>query len=703
MAGTTLEYKTDFQDVLAKRSDIFIAVGVVMILAVMLFPMPPTFIDFLLVVNFMLAFIILLSPIYLKRPSDFSVFPGLLLVVTLFRLSLNVATTRLILGDGYAGHIVSAFGGFMIRGNYVVGLIVFLILFIINFKVIVAGSGRVAEVAARFTLDAMPGKQMAVDADLNNGIITDAEANRRRDEIRRDGDFYGAMDGAAKFVKGDATAGLIIMVINILGGIIIGKLQRGMDFITAIQTYTILTVGAGLVSQLPSLLISSATGIIVTRSGTRADLGEEVVTQLLNEPKALYVAASVLVLFGFFPGMPWYFFIPMGLGLGVLARYLRQSMKTREEEEEKQAKMPPPPPEAGPPDMHEYLQVDPLELEIGYSLISLVDDKQKGDILDRVTSLRKQIALEVGILVPPIRIRDNISLVPNQYVIKIRGEQIAAGECLVNHFLALDPGTVEKPIKGIPTREPAFGLPSLWITEDKREIAEMHGYTVIEPAAMIATHLSEVIKNNADRIITRQDVQNLLNNLKKDNEAVVTELVPNQLSLGNVEQVLRNLLHEGVPVRDMISILETLADYAPFTRDVDTLTEYVRYSLARTIARKFQASDGSVYGITLSPQLEQLLSDVLNQNKQKKLNVSVPPEVVNNLYHDVEKAVAKMNELGLQPVVMVSPAIRGYMKKLIEPAIPTLPVISFNEIPAHIPIQSKVTLQLKMQRAASEG
>ncbi|MCD4829320.1 MAG: flagellar biosynthesis protein FlhA [Candidatus Cloacimonetes bacterium] len=696
------DYKTDFQAKLAKRSDIFIAIGIISILVVMLFPMHPTVIDLLLVFNFMLAFIILLAPIYLKRPSDFSVFPGLLLVVTLFRLAMNVATTRLILGEADAGHIIRAFGTFMIRGNYIVGLIVFLILFIINFKVIVAGSGRVAEVAARFTLDAMPGKQMAVDADLNNGVISEDEAKARREEIRRDGDFYGAMDGAAKFVKGDALAGIIIMVLNILGGILIGMVQRKMGFVQAVQTYTILTVGDGLVAQIPSLLISSATGIIVTRAGTKADLGEEVVTQLLNEPKALFVASGVIFLFGLFPGMPWYFFMPMGAGLATLAWYLQRSIRDRQQQEEAELAAPPEP-ESGPPDIREYLQVDPLELEIGYSLISLVDENEKGDILDRVTSLRKQTALDVGILVPPIRIRDNISLVPNQYVIKIRGEQIAVGECLVNHYLAIDPGSVEKPIKGIKTREPAFGLPALWITEDKRDIAEMHGYTIIEPAAMIATHLSEVIKQNAGIIITRQDVQNLLDNIKKDNEAVVSELVPGLLSLGNVEQVLKNLLREGVAVRDMITILETLADYAPFTRDVETLTEYVRYALARTIAKKFTASDGTVYGVTLSPQFEQLISDVVNQGKQKKLNVSVPPDVVNNLYIDLEKAVSQMNELGLQPVVMVSPAIRGYMKKLIEPAIPSLPIISFNEIPSHIPIQSKVTLQLKMPRAASES
>ncbi len=693
-----VDTKSQLQAALARKSDIMVGAGIVLILLVMMVPMPKLLIDILLVFNFMMAFIILLAPIYILRPSEFSVFPGLLLVITLFRLSLNVATTRLILGEADAGAIINAFGSFLIRGNYIVGLIIFLILFIINFKVITAGSSRVAEVAARFTLDAMPGKQMAVDADLNNGIITEAEARKMRDDIRRDGDFYGAMDGAAKFVKGDATAGLIITCLNIIGGIIIGMVQMKMPLVKALQTYTILTVGDGLVAQIPAILISSATGIIVTRAGTKSDLGEELITQVFNEPKALYVSATVVVLFGFVPGMPWYLFGPMGLGLGLFSWFLQRSMKAKEAEdeiiEEEVVEEP-----QGPPDMSEYLQVDALELEIGYSLISLVDENQKGDLLDRITSLRKQIALEIGIIVPPIRVRDNISLVPNQYLIKIRGEQVAAGDCLVNHFLALDPGTVEKPIKGIETREPAFGLPAIWISEDKKDIAEMHGYTVIEPAAMIATHISEVVKSSADQIITRQDVQKLLDNVKKDNEAVVSELVPGMLSVGAVEQVLKNLLHEGVPIRDMITILETLADYAPFVKDIESLTEYVRYALARTIARKFIASDGTVYGITLSPQLEQLVTDVVQRNKQKPGQVSIPPNIVNSIYDDLAEAVKQMNRTGLQPVLMVAPVIRRYVKRLIEPAIATLPVISFNEIPTHIPLQSRIQVDIDPKAA----
>ncbi|MEA1972932.1 MAG: flagellar biosynthesis protein FlhA, partial [Candidatus Cloacimonadota bacterium] len=554
---------------IGKSSDILIGVGIITILVVMLMPMPTPIIDFLLTINFLLAFVIVLVPIYIGSPSEFTVFPGLLLVVTLFRLSLNVATTRLILGEAQAGRVIEVFGAFTIRGNYIVGIIIFLILILINFMVITKGSGRVAEVTARFTLDAMPGKQMAIDADLNNGVISEKEAEEKRDAIRREADFYGAMDGASKFVKGDAVAGLIITFLNIIAGIVIGMVQKDFTFSEALEKYTILTVGDGLVTQIPALLISSSAGIIVTRSGTRASLGKELTTQLMQEPKVLYISGAIIMLFAFAPGMPWYFFAPLSLvtiGLGYMIHSAhKKDIKEAESQEElglseKQEK--------APDDFSEYLQVDPLELEIGYSLISYVNEEKEGDLLDRISSLRKEIALEIGILIPPFRIRDNIALVPNQYIIKIRGEEVANSECLLNHYLALDSGSVEKPIKGIKTKEPAFEMPALWITEDKKEKAEMHGYTVIEPPAMIATHISEIIKSNAENIITRQDVQNILDNIKKNNEAVVNELVPNLLSVGNIEQVIKNLLHERVPIRDMVTILETLADYAPITRDI---------------------------------------------------------------------------------------------------------------------------------------
>lgn len=681
-----------FLETIGKRSDVFIGIGIIVILLVMLVPMPTFLIDILLAINFAVAFIIVLSPLYIQSPSEFSVFPGMLLVVTLYRLSLNVSTTRLILGQADAGKIIDGFGTFVIGGNYVVGLIIFLILVIINFMVITKGSGRVAEVAARFTLDAMPGKQMSIDADLNNGVIDDAEAQVRREEIRREADFYGAMDGAAKFVKGDAVAGLIITGLNIIAGIVIGMLQRGMTFTGALQRYTILTVGDGLVSQIPALLISTSAGLLVTRSGTKANLGEEVIKQLFSQVKVLYVAAVVVFLLGFTPGLPWYLFMSLGFMIAAFA-YLIQKADEKGIEDETETESPDE--EEATDEVSAYLQVDPLELEIGYSLISLVDENEKGDLLDRISSLRKQIAMEIGILVPPIRIRDNISIVPNQYNIKIRGEDIATGECLVNHFLALNPGTVEKPVKGIETKEPAFGLPAIWITPDKKEIAEMHGYTVIEPAAMIATHLSEVVKNNSDKIITRQDVQNLLDNVKKDNAAVVEELVPNLMSIGNIEQVIKNLLHENVPIRDMVTILETLADFAPATRDTEILTEYTRNALGRTIAKRFVASDGVVYGITLAGDIEKAVTDVVMQLKQKNYNASLRPDLVSSLYKDLRMAEQEMNKHGLQPVILVSPTIRSYFKKLIEPSLPDLPVVSYNEIPTQYPIESHIIINME--------
>ncbi len=702
------EKKASILITLGKKSDLAIGIGVLLILAVLLFPMPAAIIDFLLVINFALAFIILLSPLYLLRPVEFSVYPGLLLIVTLYRLSLNVATTRAILSTGEPGKIIEVFGNFMIRGNYTVGIIIFIILFIINFMVIIKGSGRVAEVSARFTLDALPGRQMAIDADLNNGIITDIEARTRREDLRREADFYGSMDGASKFVSGDAQAGIMITLINLIGGIVIGVVQRKMQILEAMDRYTILTIGDGLVSQIPGLLISVSAGIIVTRAGTKANLGEEVLTQLFREPKVLYVTATVLFLFGLAPGMPTVLFFVLGAGLAYFGYTVSKSeiieiesddekaFRTRKEEENEQAqKAQASSPEEKAKEISSYLQVDPLELEIGYSLISLVDENQKGDLLERIASLRKQLALEIGMLVPPIRIRDNISLVPNQYVVKVRGEDIAVGECLVNHFLALNPGSVDQPIKGIATTEPAFGLPAIWVTEDKKDIAEMHGYTVIEPAAMIATHLSELIKSNADIIITRQDVQKLLDNVKKDHEAVVSELIPSLLSVGNIEKVIKNLLHEGVPIRDMVTVLETLADYAPATRDIETLTEYVRFALSRTISKKYIASDGVVYGITLAPDLEQFITDVVHQIKQKNYSASLPPDIVSQLYKDIQEAVSQMNSQGFVPVIISTPTIRSYLKRLIEPSLPAMAVISYNEIPTHIPIQSFVNVSIK--------
>ena len=706
------EKRSELLITIGKSSSVVITAGVISILAVLLVPLPAVLIDFLLSINFMIAFIILLAPIYLLKPVEFSVYPGLLLIVTLFRLSLNVATTRAILSlkssTDSPSMIIESFGEFMIRGDYVVGIIIFLIIFIINFIVIIKGSGRVAEVAARFTLDALPGRQMAIDADMNNGIITENEARQRREDVRREADFYGSMDGASKFVSGDAKAGIFILVVNIIGGFVIGMWRLDLTWIESLDKFTRLTIGDGLVSQIPGLLISISAGIIVTRAGTKADMGVEVMTQLFKEPKVLYAVAVVLCIFAFIPGMPSYFFLPFGIGLGVFAYYISKSkmieiesddevrLRERQEAEAKvQEEQTSNSPEEKAKEIQAYMQIDPLELEIGYSLISLVDEKQKGDLLDRIYSLRKQLAVEVGMVVPAIRIRDNISLVPNQYVVKIRGEEIASYECLVNHYLALDPGTVDRPIKGIETKDPAFGLNALWITEDKKSMAEMHGYSVIEPSAMITTHLSELIKTHADMILTRQDVAKMLENVKKDNEAVVNELVPTLLSVGNLEKVLKNLLREGVPIRDMVTILETLADYAPSTRDIELLTEYVRFALSRTIARKFLASDGIVYGITFDSDLQSVVDDVVTSIRQKNFSASLPPEVVGVLYGDLKEASDEMMKKGLSPVVIVTPKIRSYLRRLIEPTLPTLPVIAYNEIPTNIPLQSYVNISYK--------
>jgi len=701
---------------IGKQSTAFIMVAVVLGLAVLLIPLHHFIIDFLLVINFALAFMILLAPLYLLKPVEFSSYPGLLLIITVFRLALNVATTRAILSNPTSdstGAIIQTFGNYIIAGNYVVGVIIFVIIFIINFVVIIKGSGRVAEVAARFTLDSLPGRQMAIDADMNNGIITDTEARQRRDDVRREADFYGAMDGASKFVSGDAKAGIAILFINLLGGIIIGVVQQGLPFLNtpermgALDTYTRLTIGDGLVSQIPGLLISLSAGIIVTRAGTKANLGEEVVGQLFKEEKVLFAVAILMTLFAFIPGMPYFFFLPVGVLLGIFGWLIKKSEKievmdndeqvyaTRKEEEQKQiAEQTASSPEEKLREIKELMKIDPLDLEVGYSLIALVNEAQKGDLLDRITSLRKQLALELGIIVPAIRVRDNISLIPNQYLVKIRGEQIASYECLVNHYLALDPGTVETPIKGIETKEPAFGLNAIWITEDKKAVAEMHGYTVIEPSAMIATHLSELIKTHADLIITRQDVAKLIDEVKVDNEAVINELVPNLLSIGNIEKVLKNLLREGIPIRDILTILATLADYAPATRDLDTLTEYVRFALSRTIAKKFIAQDGVVYGITLDAELEQRITDTVVQLKQKNYAASLPPKIVAILYSDLKEAHDEMLKKGLTPVIIVTPNIRSYLRRLVEPSLPQLPVVAYNEIPTQIPLQSFLSVSL---------
>ncbi|RMG63748.1 MAG: flagellar biosynthesis protein FlhA [Calditrichaeota bacterium] len=668
-----------------RNSDIVLAVGVIVILLLMIVPMPPAVLDVLLALNISVALVLLLVSIYLVNPLELSVFPSLLLILTLFRLALNIASTRLILGEAYAGEIIRSFGSFVVKGNYVVGFIIFLILVIIQFVVIVKGAGRIAEVAARFTLDAMPGKQMSIDADLNAGIITEEEAKARRQQIAREADFYGAMDGASKFVKGDAIAGLIITSINIVGGLIIGMVQMGMPLTQALQTYSLLTIGDGLVSQIPALLVSTSAGMVVTRAASEDNLGIDLSEQLFGKPKALYVAAGTLTLFGFTPGLPTIPFLILAAVVGTIARTVQQRVQSEEELDagEEEAQLP-----ASTEPIEAYLQVDPLELEIGYNLIPLVDAEQGGDLFDRITSMRKQLAVEIGIIVPPIRVRDNLQLSPNEYVIKIRGNEVARNELFVGQLLAMNPGHVEEAIEGIEVVEPAFGLPAVWISPAQQQEAELAGYTVVEPSAVLATHLMEVIRKHADKLLGRQEVNKLIENLKKEYPAVVEELIPDQLNLGAVQKVLQNLLRENIPIRDLVTILETLADYASLTKNVDVLTEYVRFALADTIAKQYQDENGVIHAITLDAQIEQLITNSVQKQKQASSTLGLPPAVVQQIHRSVAQCVEVALSHGYQPVIVCSPTIRAYFRKLIESALPDVAVISFGELPNEVRIES---------------
>jgi flagellar biosynthesis protein FlhA len=614
------------------------------------------------------------------------VFPGLLLIVTLFRLSLNVASTRLILGQAYAGKIITAFGDFVVKGNYIVGLVIFLILVIINFVVITKGAGRVAEVAARFTLDSMPGKQMSIDADLNAGLIDENEARRRRLQITQEADFYGSMDGASKFVRGDAIAGLIITMLNIIGGLIIGVAQHGMPVGEAVRTYTRLTVGDGLVSQIPALIISTTAGLVVTRTATDSHLGQDLTGQIFSTPRAIYLASGVLLALGITPGLPLLPFLILGTITGAIGFAVKNTQKEPEEVEETPVEKP-------VEEIEDYLRVDPLELEIGYGLIPLVDTEQGGDLLVRITQLRKQCATEIGIVIPPIRIRDNIQLKPNEYVIMIKGVDTARGELMLGRYLALNPGMAEEQLEGSRVIEPAFGLPATWIAESEREKAERLGYTVVEAVAVLTTHLLEVLKSNAYQILGRQEVQNLLDNLKKQQPALVEDLVPNLLTLGTVEKVLQNLLKEKVSIRNLTTILETLADYASVTKDADILTEYTRQDLSETIVQPYLTDTGTIRAITLDPAVEQIFTKAIQELQQaggvQGLERPVlPPEIVQQLYTGLASEIEKLVKDGSQPIVVTPPGVRLYFRKLMESVFPNLTVLSFGELPSRVQIES---------------
>ncbi len=673
---------------LLSQSDLVMAMAVVGIILILVIPTSPALLDILISFNISFALVIMLTTLYISRPLELSVFPGLLLVVTLLRLALNVASTRLILGDAYAGDVIYAFGNFVVKGNYVVGLIIFLILVIIQFVVITKGATRISEVAARFTLDAMPGKQMAIDADLNAGLIDERQALNRREVITKEADFYGAMDGASKFVRGDAIAGIIITLINIIGGFIIGALQRGMSMTEALSTYTLLTVGDGLVTQIPALIVSTSAGILVTRAAASSSLGHDLVEQLSFRPRAVLSAAGIMFIFAIMPGLPTVPFGVLGTIIGsfgfVLLRQEKAQKKEQEEEEDVHKPSDDAPPEAQAED---FLRLDTLEIEIGYGLIPLVDTEQGGDLLDRVGMIRRQLAADMGMIVPPIRIRDNIQLKPNQYVVKLKGVQIDSYELMIDHLLAINSGVVDDDIDGFKTTDPAFGLNAKWIIANYKEMAEMKGYTVVEPAAVIATHLTEVVKNHAAEILTRQDVQNLLEVAKKEYPAVVEETIPDVVGLGVLQKVLQNLLMEKIPIKDMQTILETLNDYGPQTKDADLLAEYCRYSMRRILTNMYLNPDGKINVFTLDPNLEKSLADSVNV-QQHGLTLIVPPELAEKLTIAVAKEAEKIIKTGELPICLVAANLRRALWKFLNSSIRQLAVLSYNEILPDVEVHS---------------
>lgn len=671
-----------------KYSDVLIAVAIVIIVVMMIIPLPTLLLDLLICLNITIALLVVMSVIYNKEALDLSIFPSLLLVTTLFRLALNISSTRLILLDGYAGEVITAFGNFVVGGNPVVGFIVFIILVGINFIVITKGSERVAEVSARFTLDAMPGKQMAIDADLNQGAITDAQAKVRREKIQHEADFFGAMDGASKFVKGDAIAAIVIMLINISGGFVIGMLQRNLSALQALQQYTLLTVGEGLVSQIPALLISTATGLIVTRAGAEGNLGADMVSQLFRNNRIFFILSGVLAFFAIVPGLPGIpfsvlavlcFFIGRALKQGTAAT-AAQEAKTEKSVQQQQKKK-----ATSPENIVSLLQVDPMELEIGYSLIPLVDTGQGGDLLDRIVMIRRQCALELGLVVPTIRIRDNIQIKPNAYIIKLKGVEIAKGELMLDHYLAMNSGTVFEEVPGIETTELAFGLPALWIPESEREQAELNGYTVVDAVSVLATHLTEVIKSHAAEILGRQEAQNLVDNLKKTNKALVEEVVPDLLTVGEVQKVLQNLLAERISIRDMETIFEVLSDYARATKDTEILTEYVRHAMARQITQA-NVQNGQLPCVTLDPALENRIAGGV-QRTDRGSYVSLDPDSMKKLIDSLNNELQKLTNMGYQPIVLTSPAVRLYFRKLVERSVPGIIVLSQAEIEQNVEIQ----------------
>ena len=675
-------------------AEIGLALGVVFIVALLMVPIPGMMLDMLLALSIGSSLVVLLVALYTTDPLEFSGFPSLLLILTLFRLALNVCSTRLILADGHAGAVIQAFGEFVIGGNYVVGIVLFLILVGINFIVITKGAGRVAEVAARFTLDAMPGKQMAIDADLSAGLIDEKQARRRRDDISRQADFYGAMDGSSKFVKGDAIAGLFITAINIIGGIFIGAFQRGLPIGQALSQYTILTVGDGLVTQIPALIISTAAGIMVTHAASGTRMGEMLATQLSAQPRAMTIAGSVLASFGLVPGLPKLPFFILGGGLAALGSMAAKAEKKRIVAQAASDSAAAPAPAASDP-MTDLLQIDPIELEVGYALIPLVDEKQGGDLLERISMLRKQSAQELGILVPAIRIRDDIRLPANEYIIKLRGAEIARGEVMPRFLLALDTGRVISTVEGIDTLDPSFGMPARWISSAKRVEAESHGYVVVEPATVVATHLMEKLKSNAADLLGRQDVQEMVDMLKKTHPALVDDVIPSKLTLGVLHRVLQRLLKERVPIRDLVTILEAVADAADQTKDPEVLTEHARRALMNTIARTHMDETGMVRGITLGTKLEVALLGLFSPRATQNPATMLTPDSLGALLRDLDRMATTLATDGRPIPLLTPPSLRVGVRRLVEPVLPNLPVVSLAELPAFVRLSSVATWEVQ--------
>lgn len=675
-----------------KFSDIAVVILAVLIILMMIIPLPSQILELLQTFNIAFSLIILLISMNMEKPLDFSLFPSLLLLTTILRLSLNISSTRAILLNGYAGRIVESFGNFVVKGNVLVGFIIFLIIVIVQFIVITKGAERVAEVAARFTLDAMPGKQMSIDADLNAGIISENEARKRRIDVQREADFYGAMDGASKFIKGDSIAGIIIAIINIIGGLVTGMIFYKLDILEALNRYTLLTVGDGLVSQIPALLISTATGMVVTKAATSGNLGDELVRQLAAFPKLLLIGAGILVVFAIIPGFPPVPFLILAGVLGYTGYSIQKATQDKNIQEEEKLKEKEIEEMRKPENIFSLLQVDPIEVEFGYNIIPLADVNQGGDLLDRIVMIRRQCALDLGVVIPMVRLRDNIQLKPNEYVIKIKGVEAARGELKTDSVMVMNPtgGPIE--IEGLDTIEPAFGLPAKWIPSDKKEQAELEGYTVVDPSSVLATHLTQVIKSYAHELIGREEVKTILDNLKEQYPTVVEELVPKVLTLGEIQKVLSNLLKENVPIRDMVTILEALGDYANLTKDTDVLTEYVRQRLKRVITSRF-TSGQSVQVITLDSKVEDEILSSIRESDQGTY-IAMEPASIQKIRNSLVSLINDLNKKGISPIVVTSPMVRMYFRKITEDYIPMLPVLSYNELDPDIEVRAVGTVVL---------